>query len=116
MQLNRESAADLLRDVRLNLIKRSADGSLTMSADRWYLLDSAVDALRFRSEDREGVEAALLDVDLSDVESLSWDRLPKQHSRSQVRLTFRNGDVWTFSGLMRTEDSPESGPSERVKG
>lgn len=87
-----------------------------MSADRWFLVEHDAHALRFRSEEHEGVETASLDVDLADVETLSWDRLPKQQTRSQVRLHFRNGDVWTFSGLMTTEAAPQAGSSEAAEG
>jgi hypothetical protein len=103
MDLTRESAVDLLRDVRLDLIKRGADGSLIMSADRWFLVAEDVPPLRFRSEEQDGVPTTSLEVDLADVERLSWDRLPKQQARSQVRVHFCNGDVWTFSGLLRDD-------------
>jgi len=32
------------------------------------------------------------------IEKVTWDRLPKQQQRSQIRFYFSNGDLWTFSG------------------
>jgi hypothetical protein len=104
-ELTPDAAAELLRTPRLNLIRRGADGSLVLSADKWTLDERGDSLFRFRSETVDGMETIWLDVDLQDVQTLSWDRLPKQEKRSQVRLHFRNGDVWTFSGYLPLEPS-----------
>jgi hypothetical protein len=39
-------------------------------------------------------------VRLDDVQRLTWDRLPKQQVRSQIRFFLANGDLWTFSGTV----------------
>jgi hypothetical protein len=102
-ELTPDAAAELLRTPRLNLIRRGADGSLVLSADKWTLDERGGSMFRFRSETVDGMETIWLDVNLQEVERLSWDRLPKQERRSQVRLHFLNGDVWTFSGYLPSE-------------
>jgi hypothetical protein len=89
----------VLRSCALNLIRRGADGSLRLSADRWRLDEVKADAIVFRSLRRDAADAEqVLEVDLSGVERVTWDRLPKQQARSQVRFHLANGDLWTFSG------------------
>jgi hypothetical protein len=102
-ELTPEAAAELLRTPGLNLIRRGADGSLVLSADKWTLDERGASLFRFRSETVDGMETIWLDVDLQEVEHLAWDRLPKQERRSQVRLYFHPGDVWTFSGYLALE-------------
>lgn len=99
----------LLAGVHLHLIRRGDDGSLIMSADRWLIRTASEAAIRFESVAVEGYETVRLDIDLADVTRLTWDRLPRQERRSQVRLHFRNGDIWTFSGYIETSrlESPE---------
>ena len=107
-ELTPDAAAELLRTPRLNLIRRGADGSLVLSADKWTLDERGDSMFRFRSETVDGMETIWLDVNLQEIERLSWDRLPKQERRSQVRLHFLNGDVWTFSGYLPSEpDDPD---------
>jgi len=102
-ELTPDAAAELLRTPRLNLIRRGADGSLVLSADKWTLDERSATMFRFRSEAVTDMEILWLDVNLQEVQRLSWDRLPKQERRSQVRLYFHNGDVWTFSGYLSSE-------------
>ena len=97
-ELTPEAAIELLSTTTLNLIRRGTDGSLRMSADRWRLAETSASRLRFRSEFVQDQETVWLDIDLEEVERQSWDRLPKQQQRSQVRFHFKNGDIWTFSG------------------
>jgi hypothetical protein len=85
----------------LDLIRRGADGSLRMSTDRWHLDRVGPLAIQFRSilsdpADVDGIQ--LMEVPLESLERVTWDRLPKQRARSQVRFHLLNGDLWTFSG------------------
>lgn len=107
-ELTAEAATELLSTSTLNLIRRGNDGSLKMSADRWILTESSDAHLRFRSEDAESREIIWLDLDLTEVDHQSWDRLPKQQQRSQVRFHFKNGDIWTFSGNIQQAPDPRS--------
>jgi hypothetical protein len=87
--LDAATAAGLLEDVSLNLIRRGADGSLVLT---------------FTPEPPAPPEIAPLVIPLSDVDSISWDRLAKQQARSQVRIRRMSGDLLTFSG--RLPDPP----------
>lgn len=83
----------------LNLLRRGADGSLRLSADRWRLAEVREEAVIFRSLQAGPTDPEqVLEVRLSDVERITWDRLPKQRARSQVRFHLKSGDLWTFSG------------------
>jgi hypothetical protein len=85
----------------LNLIRRGADGSLRLSADHWRLDKVEPSRVIFRSLQRDAADAEqVLEVALSDVEQVTWDRLPKQEFRSQLRFHLRNGELWTFSGKL----------------
>jgi hypothetical protein len=85
----------------LNLIRRGADGSLRMSVDRWRLAEVEPEAVVFRSIPAEPPAAEqVLEVLLVEVERITWDRLPRQQARSQLRFHLRSGDLWTFSGAL----------------
>jgi hypothetical protein len=85
----------------LNLIRRGADGSLRLSADRWRLADVGGQVVVFRSvADDQPEPEQLLEVHLAEVQRMTWDRLPKQQTRSQVRFHLVSGDLWTFSGTL----------------
>ena len=88
----------------LNLIRRGADGSLRMSADRWRLVEVHAAAVVFRALVEESGEELTLEVPVADVSRVTWDRLPKQQARSQLRFHLASGDLWTFSGAL-TEPS-----------
>jgi hypothetical protein len=78
-----------------NLLRRGANGSLTLSTDHWRLEQVTAEAFHFAAQ----AEAAPpLVLPLGQVERLAWDRLPKQQQRSQIRFYLVNGDLWTFSG------------------
>lgn len=104
VDLDAATAAALLADVSLNLIRRGDDGSLVLSMDHWRFTSLADDALTFRPEPPAPPETEPLVIPLSDVASISWDRLKKQQARSQVRVRKTNGDLLTFSG--RLPDPP----------
>ena len=80
-----------------NLLRRGADGSLTLSTDHWRLEEATDDVFRFAARE---AEAPALEVRLKEVERLFWDRLPKQQARSQIRFLLLNGDLWSFSGTV----------------
>lgn len=101
------AAERALRSGGLNLIRRGRDGSLVMSADRWCLDDVTPTELRFGAQPPAPPEVNPLVLDRSRIECVSWDRLPRQRARSQVRLHLTGGDVWTFSGAFEEPPSPE---------
>ena len=85
----------------LNLIRRGADGSLRMSADRWRFGGGDSERVVFRSIHDDPAESEqMLEVPLAEVARLTWDRLPRQQARSQVRFHLTSGDLWTFSGML----------------
>ena len=85
----------------LNLIRRCADGSLRMSVDHWQLSDVGHDTVVFRAPGQQPEEPEqVLELSRDEVERVTWDRLPKQQARSQIRFHLRNGDLWTFSGSL----------------
>jgi hypothetical protein len=91
----------------LDLIRRGADGSLRLSTDRWQLLRVGVLAVEFSSivaDSADQVQA--LEVPLDNLARVTWDRLPKQRARAQVRFHLRDGDLWTFSGRLDEPSSP----------
>jgi hypothetical protein len=91
----------------LDLIRRGADGSLRLSTDRWQLQRVGEIAVEFSSiVDDPADEAQALKVPLDNVARVTWDRLPKQRARAQVRFHLRDGDLWTFSGRI---DEPATG-------
>jgi hypothetical protein len=98
--LDAATAARLLEGVSLNLIRRGADGSLVLSMDHWRFAGLAGGVLTFTTEPPAPPEIEPLLIPLSDVQSISWDRLKKQQARSQIRFRKRNGDLLTFSGRL----------------
>jgi hypothetical protein len=102
--LDAPTAAALLEGVSLNLIRRGDDGSLVLSMDHWRFTSLIDDVLTFTPEPPAPSETEPLVILLSDVASISWDRLKKQQARSQVRIRKTNGDLLTFSG--RLPDPP----------
>jgi hypothetical protein len=106
-ELSLQAALDLLASTSFNLLKTTSEGALVMSADHWRLSHRQGDALVMDAEPAAGEEvAAPLVVAFDDVERITWDRLPRQRRRAQIRLYFRNGDRWTFSGYIPDEMEP----------
>ncbi len=91
----------------LNLIRRGADGSLRLSVDRWRFEHVTGDAIVFRALSAD-VPAShqFLEVPLDAIERITWDRLPRQRVRSQLRFHLRTGDLWTFSGELAEPPTP----------
>ena len=98
--LTLEELGPLAGDQTLNLLRRGADGSLRLSADRWRLAEVRPDAVVFRSVSEDETDRQVLEVPLGDISRVTWDRLPKQHARSQLRFHMASGDLWTFSGTL----------------
>ena len=98
--LTPEELRPLAGDSILNLIRRCADGSLRLSADRWQLADVSAEVVVFHSVAQAAAERQVLELRLSDVTRVTWDRLPKQQTRSQLRFHLASGDLWTFSGAL----------------
>jgi hypothetical protein len=97
VEIDAEIAARAFGDAYFNLLRRGADGSLTLSTDHWRLDEATPKAFRFSAREED---APLLEVRLEAVERLLWDRLPRQRLRSQIRFVLANGDLWTFSGTV----------------
>ena len=88
----------LTGDAILNLLRRGADGSLRLSADRWQLVRAGDGVVVFHSVTTDPADLQVLEVRLAEVSRVTWDRLPRQQARSQLRFHLANGDIWTFSG------------------
>jgi hypothetical protein len=104
IEIDPPTAARAFGDAYFNLLRRGADGTLTLSADHWRLLEMTDDAFRFTAREDD---APSLEVRLEDVERLVWDRLPKQQVRSQIRFMLLSGDLWTFSGTVDESVLPD---------
>jgi hypothetical protein len=102
MELDPPAAARAFGNASFNLIRRGADGSLVLSADRWRLTALTDAGFAFAALDPA---APAMNLPLADVVGIRWERLPRQRVRSQVRFTLASGDVWTFSGSF-TLDEP----------
>jgi hypothetical protein len=100
IDLDASAAAALVKGHRLNLIRRGADDSLVMSTDGWRLVEVAEDALTLRADPPAPPETEPLVIRLAEVERITWDRLARQHTRSQVRFHLRSGERLTFSGRL----------------
>ena len=104
IELDCQTAARAFGGAYFNLLRRGADGSLTLSTDHWRLDEVTTEGFRFSALERD---APLLEVRLRDVQRLVWDRLPKQQVRSQIRFVLVNGDLWTFSGSVDESALPD---------
>lgn len=98
--LSLDELAPLAGETVLNLLRRGADGSLRLSADRWQLDRVTAEAVIFRSVGADLPEPRVLEVRRVDIARLTWDRLPRQQVRSQLRFDLVSGDRWTFSGAL----------------
>jgi hypothetical protein len=87
-------------DAAMNLIRRCADGSLRMSSDRWRLAEVSAEVVVFHSVGGDALGRQVHELAVSEIERMTWDRLPKQQSRSQLRFHLCGGDLWTFSGAL----------------
>jgi len=104
IELDCQTAARAFGHAYFNLLRRGADGSLTLSTDHWRLDEVTTEAFRFSALEED---APLLEVRRDDLERLVWDRLPKQQVRSQIRFVLVNGDLWTFSGTVDESVLPD---------
>lgn len=98
-EINVEVASRALASTGFNFLRRTADLTLSMSGARWQLAARTDDMLCFRPV---GPSGALLPDEmrlaLVEVERITWDRLPRQRTRLQIRFHLRSGERWTFSG------------------
>ena len=102
-----EELGHLLGRTRLNLLRRGADGSLRLSADRWRLSEVQPAAVVFHSDHgSDDAERQTLSVPVAELLRVTWDQLPRQRTRSQLRFHLANGDLWTFSGEITAPDAP----------
>jgi len=104
IQLDPTTAARAFGTAYFNLLRRGADGSLRLSSDHWRLEELSDGRFRFAAREPE---APPLELRLSEVDHVEWDRLPKQTVRSQIRFALANGDLWTFSGTVDESVLPE---------
>jgi hypothetical protein len=106
IELDPTTAARAFGPGYFNLIRRGADGSLVLSADHWRLEQVTPLAFHFAAAE---ADAPPLVAPVGQVERFLWDRLPTQQVRSQIRLLFANGDLWTFSGSVDESALPSPG-------
>ena len=104
IDIDQATAVRALGHAYFNLIRRGADGSLTLSVDHWRLDEATEQTFRFAAREPE---APMLELNRQEVERVVWDRLPKQQLRSQIRFQLGNGDLWTFSGSVDESVLPE---------
>jgi len=95
IEIDLQTALRAFGEAYFNLIRRGADGSLTLSHDHWRLAEATDARLRFSARE---ADAPPLELRAADVARIVWDRLPKQTVRSQIRFSLTSGDLWTFSG------------------
>jgi hypothetical protein len=88
-----------------NLIRRGADGSLTLSTDHWRLEQATPEAFHWSAREDD---APVLVLPIEQIERQAWDRLPRQQHRSQIRFYLVNGDLWTFSGSVDEAALPQT--------
>jgi hypothetical protein len=104
MDIDCATAARAFGEAYFNLLRRGADGSLTLSTDHWRLDEATSEVFRFAAREDD---APTLEVRLEDVERVVWDRLPRQQVRSQIRFVLADGDLWTFSGAVDESALPD---------
>jgi hypothetical protein len=106
-EIDLDEAARALEATDCNFLRRSAELELSMSGAKWRLAERTPEVLCFRAV---GPDGALLPdtmtLPLGDVERITWDRLPKQESRSQIRFHHHSGELWTFSGHVAADLLP----------
>jgi len=102
--LDPKDAATILANASLNLIRRGADGSLVMSTDHWRLAGADDTGFMFAAEPPAPESVEPIVIPLADVDRITWDRLARQQTRSQVRFHRRDGDLLTFSGQLPDPD------------
>ena len=94
-----DRAVGALESTGFNFLRRSAEGTLGMFGGHWRLAERTPETLTFRAVAPSG--ALLPDeqvLQLGDVERITWERLPRQKSRSQIRFHFHSSEQWIFSG------------------
>ena len=104
IEIDAETAARAFGDAYFNLLRRGAEGTLTLSTDHWRLDEATPEIFRFSAREEA---APPLEVRVDEIDRLLWDRLPKQHTRSQIRFVLANGDLWTFSGTVDESVLPD---------
>lgn len=94
-ELTLDDLPGVFRAIYFNLLRRPGEGGLVLSSDHWRLSGVEGGRLCFVAE---ADEAPDLWLPREQISRISWDQLPKQSSRFQVRFELTNGDLWTFSG------------------
>lgn len=102
-----DAAARALESTAFNFLRRTAALTLSMSGARWRLAERSPDLLTFRAVAPSGeLMPDAMTLALGEVERITWDRLPRQQSRSQIRFQLHSGEQWTFSGHVADEFLP----------
>jgi hypothetical protein len=100
-EIDLNAAARALASGGFNFLRRGADLSLRMSGARWQLTERTAEALVFRPLAPSGATLPEeMTLALAEIERITWDRLPRQQQRSQVRFHLQSGELWTFSGRL----------------
>lgn len=98
-EITLDRAARALESTEFNFLRRSPEKTLGMFGGHWRLAEQTPDTLIFRPVAPSG--AYLPDeqvLSLSHLERITWERLPRQKSRSQIRFHLPSGEQWIFSG------------------
>ncbi len=95
IEIDWTTAASAFGGAYFNLLRRGADGSLSLSSDHWRLTEATETTFTFSARE---ADAPPLEVRRAEVDRTLWERLPKQIIRSQIRFFLSTGDLWTFSG------------------
>ncbi|HLH22273.1 MAG TPA: hypothetical protein VK066_07105 [Chloroflexota bacterium] len=106
-EISLDEAARALEATDCNFLRRSADLELSMSGAKWRLAARTPEALTFRAVAPDGTLLPdAMTLPLADVTRITWDRLPRQQSRSQIRFELTSGALWTFSGHVADDVLP----------
>jgi hypothetical protein len=105
-RIDLDAAARALAAGTFNFLRRGADLTLSMSDARWRLDERTGDSLVFRAAG--AAEAPMpaaepMILEIARIVRITWDQLPRQQHRSQVRFHLADGELWTFSG--RVDDA-----------
>ncbi len=100
-EIELDTAVRLLEQGQFNFLRRTAELALHMSGGRWRLATRTPEALTFRAVAPSGdLLPDEMVLPLASIARITWDRLPKQQHRSQVRFHFPTEELWTFSGTV----------------
>jgi hypothetical protein len=75
-----------------------------MSNDHWQLASADESTITFAAQPPAPETVEPVVVTLAEVDRITWDRLVRQKTRSQIRFHRRDGSLLTFSGPIPEPD------------